>query len=237
EVQRPIVHVEASTEKPVSITATYESWRTKDRELPNVGGKMGARSMCMITFDSYSGKITVRKDTVEATQNSVLFYHRIPNKSFLFDYTLKQQKLEPVEGELWNPLENLTWGGLLTGDGFSSVGQSSGKYGSTDFKGWSIKSDKAARKQHLRVVLHTDQSKTLDAWKQGLQKLVRDQRSAETWKSNLAWWQQFWKRSFIVVNPEANEKDAGWRVARNYNLFRYMLASNVHGREPTMFNG
>ncbi len=237
EVQRPIVHVEASTEKPVSITATYESWRTKDRELPNVGGKMGARSMCMITFDSYSGKITVRKDTVEVAQNSVLFYHRIPNKSFLFDYTLKQQKLEPVEGELWNPLENLTWGGLLTGDGFSSVGQSSGKYGSTDFKGWSIKSDKAARKQHLRVVLHTDQSKTLDAWKQGLQKLVRDQRSAETWKSNLAWWQQFWKRSFIVVNPEANEKDAGWRVARNYNLFRYMLASNVHGREPTMFNG
>ena len=86
EVQRPIVHVEASTEQPVSITATYESWRTKDRELPNVGGKMGARSMCMITFDSYSGKITLRKDTVEAAQNSVVFYHRIPNKSFLFDY-------------------------------------------------------------------------------------------------------------------------------------------------------
>ena len=237
EVQRPIVHVEASTEQPVSITATYESWRTKDRELPNVGGKMGARSMCMITFDSYAGKLTVRKDTIEAEENSVRFYHRIPNKSFLFDYTVKQQQLEAAEDELWNPLENLIWGGVMMGDGFSLAGRSSGNYGSTDFKGWGIKSDKAARKQHLRVVLHTDQSKTLDGWKHGLQKLVRDQRSAEAWKSNLAWWRQFWSRSFIVVNPGANEKDAGWTVARNYNLFRYILASNVHGREPTMFNG
>ena len=87
------------------------------------------------------------------------------------------------------------------------------------------------------MILHTDQSKTLDAWKQGLRKLVRDERSTGAWEKNLAWWRQFWDRSFIVVNPGANEKDAGWKVARNYNLFRYMLASNVHGREPTVFNG
>jgi len=237
EVHRPIIHVEVTTDQPVSIVSTYESWRTKDRVLRDRGGKHGERGMCMVTFSAYPGRITLRKDTVEADDNSVLFYHRIPNKSFLFDFTVKQQKLEAAVDELWNPLENLTWGGMMTGDNLSSAGQSSGKYASTDFKGWSIKSDKPARQQHLKLVLHTDQSKTLDAWKQGLQNLVRDERSTKARENNLAWWRQFWDRSFIVVNPRANEKDAGWKVARNYNLFRYMLASNVHGREPTVFNG
>ena len=37
--------------------------------------------------------------------------------------------------------------------------------------------------------------------------------------------------------PRPRRKDVGWRLGRNYQLFRYMLASNVNGREPTLFNG
>ena len=237
EVHRPVIHVEANMKQPVSIVSGYENWRTQDRVLPNSGNKMGARSMCMITFDACPGEITLRKDTVETIDDSVVFYHRIKNRSFLFDFTVDQQKLSAAEDDLWNPLENLTWGGMMTGDNFSLDGNTSGKYASTDFMGWNIKSDKPSREHHLKVFMHTEQSKTLDAWKKGLQGLAGKAKSREAWDSNLAWWRRFWNRSFIVVNPGADKTDEGWKVGRNYSLFRYMLASNVHGREPTVFNG
>ncbi len=44
-------------------------------------------------------------------------------------------------------------------------------------------------------------------------------------------------RSYIIINPEKGPEDEGWQVARNYNLFRYMLVSGFFGNEPSMFNG
>ena len=239
EVHRPVIHVEANMKQPVSITSTYESWRTEDRILKNSRDKMSHRSMCMVTFDAYPGDdIKVRKDTVETINNSVMFHHRINDRSFLFDFSVKQQKLGAVEDQLWNPLENLTWGGIMSGENFSLDGNTSGKYASTDFKGWRIKSDTQSKKHHLKIFLHTDQSKTLDSWKKGLLSLAgKKGHDRKAWESNLAWWRQFWDKSFIVVNPEAENTDGGWKIGRNYNLFRYMLASNVNGREPTVFNG
>ena len=34
EVHRPIAHLDVSSDKPVNVEATYESWRTEDIELP-----------------------------------------------------------------------------------------------------------------------------------------------------------------------------------------------------------
>ena len=44
--------------------------------------------------------------------------------------------------------------------------------------------------------------------------------------------------SHIVINADqADPKDKAWQVGRNYNLFRYQLACNLSGRQPTLFNG
>ena len=99
--------------------------------------------MCMVTFDSYPGKITLRKDTIKRADDAVVFYHRVDGRSFLFDYTVKQQQLEAVRDQLWNPLEDLTWGGVMLGEGYSSAGETTGRYASTAYKGWRITSDEA----------------------------------------------------------------------------------------------
>lgn len=238
EVARPVIHVEANMKQPVSITSTYENWRREDRILANVSNKHGARGMCMITFDAYPGEVVVRKDTVETDADSVLFYHRIPDNSFLFDYSVTQQGLGSVESQLWNPLKHLTWGGMMRGEGFSLDGTTSGTYGTTAFEGWRLSSDTPAQNHHLEILMHTDQVATVNDWKSGLQRLADSTVTiSDAWNANQAWWSQFWKRSHIVVNPSADDRDLAWRVGRNYNLFRYMLAANVNGWEPSVFNG
>ena len=41
----------------------------------------------------------------------------------------------------------------------------------------------------------------------------------------------------MINGDKADPKDKAWQVGRNYNLFRYQLACNLSGRQPTLFNG
>jgi len=50
-------------------------------------------------------------------------------------------------------------------------------------------------------------------------------------------WDEFWSRSYIIINPGAGPSDKPWLVGRNYQLFRYMLACNRGGKLPLLFNG
>ena len=57
-------------------------------------------------------------------------------------------------------------------------------------------------------------------------------------EASAAWWREFWDRSRIVINPESTKpNDPAWEAGRNYQLFRAMLAANSKGRYPTFFNG
>jgi hypothetical protein len=89
------------------------------------------------------------------------------------------------------------------------------------------------------VCLHIDQVENQDRWDAGLQKLIdrAPEEDLAAWKKSRRWWSEFWNRSYLVINAGRGEGDIGWRLGRNYQLFRYMLASNVSGREPTVFNG
>lgn len=54
---------------------------------------------------------------------------------------------------------------------------------------------------------------------------------------NVDRWNEFWNRSHIYVNPGEEPSDSAWVVGRNYQLFRYMLATNQGGKLPLLFNG
>ncbi len=55
-------------------------------------------------------------------------------------------------------------------------------------------------------------------------------------ETSAAWWHAFWDRSRIVINPESTHtNDPAWEVGRNYQLFRAMLGVNSSGRCMTMF--
>ena len=194
--------------------------------------------MCMINYDAYPGQVFLYKDEIRADAKLVRFHHRVDNSKDCFNFQVRQQKLEPVRDKMVNPLENLAWGGALVGDNFALAGETSGQYAECPLKGWKYVS-KAAKSHRLRVCLHIDQEEKQEAWDAALQELVDRSPKDDTgaWKENQEWWSEFWNRSHLVINSGRDEKDAGWRIGRNYQLFRYMLASNLNGREPGMFNG
>jgi len=238
EVARPIVHLDIRSDDPVTAETTYESWRFEDIELPNDPSKYDRRAMCM-NFDAYPGDVYLCKDEVRADDELVCFHHRVENSKDCFNFQVKQQNLEPIRDQLLNPLENLVWGGALVGDNMSFAGETSGEYAETPFKGWRYVSETPAEPHRIRVCLHVEQTGDQDSWDTALQKLTALTREddAQAWEETQAWWVEFWERSRLVINSGRGEEDAGWRIGRNYQLFRYMLAANVRGREPTMFNG
>jgi hypothetical protein len=153
---------------------------------------------------------------------------------------VQQQGLETVKDQLFNPLKNLTFGGLMEGPNMKAAGTTSGSYFDTDFQGWKLQSNKPTKSQQVNIYLHNEQTATLPDWENGLQKTILLTKGKEpaALAANLNWWQQFWNRSFIFINPEnSNINSPQWQAGRNYQLFRYMLGCNASGKYPTKFNG
>jgi hypothetical protein len=234
DVFRPVVHVETESSQPVSFEAIYESWRTSDLEWTKPG-----QVWASLAFRDAPMKAVIRKDSIGFDENKVLFYHRNRDES-LFDITVKQQGLDTVKDQLWNPLKNLTFGGMMTGENMKPAGTTSGKYADTEFKGWKLQSIKPAKKNHLKVYLHIDNSPSVEAWKNRLIEIEKEsaavQKTAAQKTQN--WWNDFWNISYIAINPDKPDaKSPEWQVGRNYQLFRYQLGCNAYGKYPTKFNG
>ena len=234
DVFRPVVHVETESNQPVTVEATYENWRINDLEWTKRD-----QTKASLGFRDAPMKAVIRKDSIGFEGNEVLFYHRNRDES-LFDITVHQQGLDPVKEQLWNPLKNLTFGGMMIGEKMKPVGIISGKYADTEFKGWKIRSVKPTRNNHLKVILHIENSQSVEAWKNGLATIEKEATTAQ--KTALSktqqWWGDFWNRSYIAVNPDKPDaKSPEWQVGRNYQLFRYQLGCNAYGKYPTKFNG
>ena len=239
EVHRPVAHVEIEAEQEISATATYETWRYEDMKLPNDPIRYARRGLVMMDYWHYPGEVKVYRDIVEPRESGVVFYHHNRPET-VFDFQVRQQQLEGVRDTMYDRLAGLTFGGLLTGNNLAADGTTEGEYAHTPFRGWRYKSKTPARRHHLTLYTHIEQVANLKTWKNGLNRLANNQHPTpeEAWQKNLTWWGKFWNRSRIVINPDkAGTGDAGWQVGRNYNLFRYMLASNLCGRGATPFNG
>lgn len=245
DVLRPIVHMDVNSESEITTEVTYENWRFNTIELeptvdkPNSISKHDRRAVSMINYDEYPGEVFLYKDTIQPQDGYISFYHKVDNSKDIFDFEVKQQALDSIRDTLVNPLDNLIWGGALVGDNFYLKEKTSGSYAETPFQGWKYVSKSPSKSHRVRVLLHIDQCEQQELWEAGLEKLIElaPQDDSEAWEENLKWWEDFWNRSHLVINSERDELDLGWRLGRNYQLFRYMLASNVSGREPSLFNG
>ncbi len=231
DVFRPVIHVETESNKPVTVEATYENWRIKDLEWTNprmTNASLGFRDAPMNAI--------IRKDSIQFSDNKVLFYHQNRDES-LFDITVKQQGLNSIKDSLWNPLDKLTFGGMMVGENMKSSNIIHGKYADTEFKGWKLVSKSPSRKSHIKVYLHIDNAQSLNIWKSGLKNLESGDlaNSSQPALNSQKWWGEFWNRSYISINADKNSSE--WQVGRNYQLFRYQLGCNAYGKYPTKFNG
>lgn len=233
DVHRPVVHVEMASDQPVRAEAAYESWRYKDRLVEGRANNANSYKWAP------QGDVITYKDHVDFEGDQVLFYHRNRDET-VFDVAVKQQALDSVKDRLFNPLRNLTFGGMMTGDGLTPAGSYTGKYADTDFKGWRMVSEVPSRQHSINVYLHIDQTETPEDWKAGLEYLAAEAEKVEdeAFSTSKSWWNNYWERSFVFINPGARDKAAPeWQAGRNYQLFRYMLGCNAYGSYPTKFNG
>mgnify|MGYP000795974630 FL=1 len=233
DVFNPVSHIDVTSNVPTKLYATYEGWRFKERVLSKP-----ETEVCR-TYMNAPVKAVVKCDTVKFDDTGVLFYHRNAGES-AFDLAIKQQKLEPIKDQFWNPINKLTFGGRLSAPNMIPAGNTQGKYASTDYKGWQLCSINPSRKHNIKVIMHTAYAESIDEWLQELseteKKIIANEKSIR--KATLKWWNDFWDRSYIFIdNDIPDPKNEKWQVGRNYQVFRYQLACNAYGSYPTKFNG
>ena len=229
DVFRPVIHVDIRNNVPATIEVTYENWRYKDRF--SSGRANNANS-----YKWASGQIKTFKDHIAFENNSIAFYHR-NDPTTVFDVTVKQQGMDAVKDQLFNPLKDLTFGGRLEGKNLQAAGETEGIYRHTDFKGWKLKSKSATRSQSFIIYLHKANVASIEEWKNGLTTNIQKANANKNALINTRnWWKSFWNRSFIFIGP-SNASRGHNEIGHNYQLFRYMLGCNAYGDYPTKFNG
>ncbi len=224
DVFNPVINVDIANNKKLKAEVFYENWRYQDRLLRKSEGNQNSYKWAV------PKDLVTKKDEISFEGDKILFYHKNIGET-VFDATVKQQGLEQVKGQIFNPLENLTFGGFIEAKGLKPAGVSEGIYTDVDYKAWKLESIQPQKDIHLKIQLHTGQTTNLVNWKQALYKPIQSDL-----KKNIAWWKSFWDRSFIHIQF-ANKNDKGFEIARNYQLFRYMLGCNAYGQYPTKFNG
>lgn len=243
DVFHPVVHVEIANAQPLQAVVSYENWRYKERLI-----RKGEGQQCSYKWAPPKGTVTgadfifpsaEKVNQSEAKVNRLLFYHRNAEET-VFDVAVAQQGMEGVKSQMMNPLKHLTFGGYLLGDNIEFAGTRDGIYAGTDYRAWEFRTSKASKKQQLCIVLHTDQTENMNQWEKGLQSSLQriapkgkisQKILSEDRRQSRSWWNNFWQRSFIEAEGEAEE------ISRNYTLFRYMLGCNAYGSVPTKFNG
>ena len=210
DADAPVIYVTGESKTPRAVTATLENWRTGKRVLK---GNELASSWTM--QDAPAGiEVWESGDVVSATPaDAVLWYHR--NAYSIVPLTLKHQGLKSLASRVKDPLNNRTFGGRLTGKGFVGRGANS------------IQSAQPVTLFALAIATHTAQTATAAEWERQIPQVVDAGAAAQR---TAAWWNEFWNRSWIVVDGEPN-------VTQAYVLQRWITACGGRGNYPIKFNG
>lgn len=233
DVFRPVVNVEIESNKPTITTTSYESWRFKDRITK--GKENNANSYKWAP----QGEVKTLKDEISFDQNSVLFYHHNKDHT-VFDVVVKQQGMDSVKDQLFNPIKGLAFGGMLVAKNMKPAGTTVGQYLDTEYKSWQLKSVSPSRSQKVKLILHSQQVESINSWRSGLDKAITEANntSRHSFKRTKEWWNKFWNKSFVYINKDIKDPSSDeWQIGRNYQLMRYMLGCNAFGKYPTKFNG
>jgi hypothetical protein len=238
EVGQPLLHIDVAAAKPVSLTASYESWRHRDIDLPPEQRPAKGRRSSIFDFDGYQVNVVKKGDTIEPRESGITWYNDVGTDFNAFDLSLQTEGLTALKPQLWDPLIHRVSGGAMRGDNLAYAGTADGVYLGTPYRGWRYRSRAPARAHHLDIWSLVEQPIAPAEWKAKLEARTAAPLGRETaWRENLAWWADYWDRAYIMINPDKDQADNAWRVGRNYNLFRYQLGGNTDGGAPVKFNG
>lgn len=214
DANAPVVHLEIAATDAVAVRVTSEVWRDSKRQLK------GTEKFSAYGYGE-TNEAWEEGDLVLDAADRVLWCHRNPTENYWRE-TMRVQSFDSAElGP--DPLANRTFGALLEGEGFVCDGNR-------------VLDARARTHHHLRAVVLTSQTATLQDWQSQISILADqiamcDLESARA--AHLAWWKAFWERSFIQIDGDEDAR----LVSQNYALQRFVNACAGRGAFPIKFNG
>ena len=233
DAQQPVVRLDVQSERPVQCRAGIELWRTQERPFGKNDDEWSGRGL-----SEHSSKPVVLADVVGPQSGPrVVWYHR--NTRSVYPISLDIQHLESLKGEFPDPLLNHTFGAGLSGTEMNGDGP------------LALKSVAPAKRHSLMLTVLAERTETPEAWLARLAQLEAAARKTDveaSRRNTAAWWDGFWNRSWIWVEPSGNPEAAAKGAAnpqakaldtlmRGYVLQRYMTACAGRGGSPIKFNG
>ncbi|HEY1791097.1 MAG TPA: DUF5703 domain-containing protein [Verrucomicrobiae bacterium] len=218
DANHPVMHITANLEKPASLRANVELWRTAHPlrgRSPDKGG--------MYEVGSDSMPVDFEADTVLTPgANRITWCHY--NTNSIYPTVLEQEHLESLISKYPDPLLQRCFGATLTGTGLTIDGRTL----ASSVPGRDFKID-------LIALTETNVPSAQD-WQTHLDALVQEIESTgptAAWRAHEQWWRDFWNRSWIHVEPDPEAEN----VSKGYAMQRYMMACSSRGAYPVKFNG
>ena len=161
-------------------------------------------------------------DHIESSAHRLVATHQ-NTKETIFDFTVAYEHIEALKDSLYNPIGSRRMSVVTEADGFTFDSTTEGRYAATDYRAWNYRCDNL-RHSVVRIVPGNGEGASF----------TMPKTASESMRRSRQWWHQYWQRSWI--QSDGTNADVT-RIARNYDLFRYMLGCNAYGQWPSKFNG
>lgn len=214
--EHPVAYLSGSSTRPLQVMVTPEIWRTQVRVLPEAERHF---SLQKCPFQEWCMEYP---DQVAGDNRHLTVYHR--NERSIYPFTLKHQGIQLPDSVMSDPFLGRTMGFSLAASGFVRATPTM------------LVSENPVTDFSLQVVAHVAQTPTAAEWERQVAQIhERAVGFAEARKRTAAWWENYWDRSYIVVNTP--DGDTGRRITRSYVLQKWMTACAGRGNYPIKFNG
>jgi hypothetical protein len=218
---------ESNDSQAAPLEVAYGTWREKTKE--------GIRN------DMMGAKTTYYSDQIQTSPSGFLAFHRNA------DHAIDLNGLAQSRGGSIDLLPDVTArrvsGSAIAVDG-GMTGQpveSEVRWQFWNGKAWTgTTQPKQAHVITMRLAAAVDADPT--KWPAEAKAMLSPEKRAATKQDELKRWDEFWNRSHVRINLQSSidnpqSTDPGFLIGRNYQLFRYMQATNRDGEFPLLFNG
>jgi hypothetical protein len=189
---QPVAYVAGSFTTPRTIKVSLEVWRTERKQLTGAGPD--AELISSWTMHDAPMEVWESADVVVPDPARVVWYHR--NEDSVTAFSVDHQGLKEAAGLVPDVLTHRTFGGAVS----ALPAEAFRKAGPTLFE-----SNGPREWFEVRVVGHSEQTPTSDAWVKNVGAMSDGADDAATALQKAAhWWGEFWGRSYIFVEGDTS---------------------------------
>jgi hypothetical protein len=189
DANHPVVQVDVTSPSPVAAQVLLENWRREARALTTA--KTGGATMTETAsaYGNFPDKLRVTADTfLPAKPGQLAWCHH--NAESQWQKNLEHTALGDEIAKGRDPILNRSFGALIRAKGFTAVSNTE------------LKSTAPAKSFSVRIVPLTTFADSAEAWLTLAEKSAGSvpASAAARFSAHQAWWQGFWRRSWIEVS-------------------------------------